>query len=122
MAGPARQQNSITSLIEQAKHMDEYQNLPINMKKDNISDYSMGMSIILSKDNRSKIDTPLEVTAPKVGQQYINDQSTMSLGLSDINTSKISDGINKRVKNLNNQSGNQQQPSFMKKNRPGLQY
>ena len=30
----------------------------------------------------------------------------MSLGLSDINTSKISDGINKRVKNLNNQSGN----------------
>ena len=37
------------------------------MKKDNISDYSMGMSVILSKDVRSKMDTPLEVTATKVG-------------------------------------------------------
>ena len=47
--------------------MDSYQNFPINMKKDNISDYSMGMSVILSKDVRSKIDTPLEVVATKVG-------------------------------------------------------
>ena len=37
------------------------------MKKDNISDYSMGMSVIISKDVRSKMDTPLGVTATKVG-------------------------------------------------------
>ena len=37
------------------------------MKKDNISDYSMGVSVVLSKDVRSKIDTPLEVAATKVG-------------------------------------------------------
>ena len=86
--------------------MDSYQNLHMNMKKDNISDYSMGMSVILSKDTRSKVDTPLDVSAPNLIQQQAYghpvDQSSMSLGVSDVNTSKVSDGINKRVKNLNN--------------------
>lgn len=88
--------------------MDSYQNYPMNMKKDDISDYSMGMSVMLSKDTRSKIDTPIGLSAPNYLQHqaptHAVDQSSMSLGVSDINTSKVSDGINKRVRNLNNQS------------------
>lgn len=44
--------------------MDSYQNYPMNMKKDDISDLSMGMSVMLSKDTRSKIDTPIDLSAP----------------------------------------------------------
>ena len=73
------------------------------MQKDNVSDISLGMSM-LSNQGRSKVDTPLENNRFINQQVPTNDHSMMSLGLSEINKSQMSEGISTNVKNLNHQS------------------